>query len=236
MAVSEQEFNGQVLTAEGYFPARRQSRFALGLDLGQAIDPTALCAVERIVEGKIPVEVGTDLRQKTAPPRFECRFLERLALATPYPSVIAHTGRLLSRAPLAGNCELVIDMTGVGRAVADMFTTAGLHFTGVTITGGDNERQDSDDGTNYHVSKIQLVSRLQALFHAGDLKIAKSLPEAVALAAELQDFRASISEAGYASFGARVGRHDDLVLALALACWSLVGPWRNRVTVTSFRF
>lgn len=32
-----------------------------------------------------------------------------------------------------------------------------------------------------------------------------------------------MSEAGYASFGARVGKHDDLVLALALACWFLVG-------------
>jgi hypothetical protein len=73
------------------------------------------------------------------------------------------------------------------------------------------------------------------LFHAGDLKIAKSLPEAAALASELQDFRASISEAGYASFGARVGKHDDLVLALALACWHLVGPWRNRVAVTQMR-
>jgi hypothetical protein len=148
---------------------------------------------------------------------------------------VAHTARLLSRPPLAGNCELVIDMTGVGRAVADMFTTAGLRFVGVIIVGGDGERMDSDETGNWHVSKIQLVSRLQSLFHGGDLRIAKSLPEAAALASELQDFRASISEAGYASFGARVGKHDDLVLALALACWHLVGPWRNRITITENR-
>jgi hypothetical protein len=53
---------------------------------------------------------------------------------------------------------------------------------------------------------------------------------------ELQNFRASISEAGYASFGARVGKHDGLVLALVLAAWKLVAPWRNRVAIASFRF
>jgi hypothetical protein len=229
--VTEQDFYGQALNAAGYFPARRRSRYAIGLDLGQAIDPTAICVVERIVEGKVPVEVSADLRQVLAPPRFEARYLERLPLQTSYVACIGHVARLLAKPPLVGNCELVIDLTGVGRAIGDMFTTAGLHFTGVTITGGDAERLDPEDGTSWHVSKIQLVSRLQALFHAGDLKIAKSLPEAAALASELQDFRASISEAGYASLGARVGKHDDLVLALALACWRLVGPWRVSVSI-----
>ena len=115
-------------------------------------------------------------------------------------------------------------MTGVGRAVADMFTTAGLPFTGITITGGDAERLDSEDGQNWHVSKIQLVSRLQALFHAGDLRIAKSLPEATALATELQDFRASISEAGYASLARESA-------SMMISC----SRWRSRVGNLSAR-
>jgi hypothetical protein len=68
---------------------------------------------------------------------------------------------------------------------------------------------------------MRLVGQLQALLHAGRLRIAKSQPEAAALAAELQDFRASFTDAGNAIFGARTGRHDDLVLALAIACWWL---------------
>jgi hypothetical protein len=115
MAVTNQEWFGQTLTREGYFPARKVSRYAIGLDLGQAVDPTAICIVEKIIEGKVPLEVGTDLRQVTGPPRFEARYLERLPLQTPYPAVIAHTARLLARPPLAGNCDLVIDLTGVGR-------------------------------------------------------------------------------------------------------------------------
>jgi hypothetical protein len=59
-----------------------------------------------------------------------------------------------------------------------------------------------------------MVSRLQALSHADELSIAKSLPESAALAAELQDFRANISDTGYVGFGARAGKHDDVVLAL----------------------
>ena len=37
-------------------------------------------------------------------------------------------------------------------------------------------------------SSRKLVSKLQALLHAGDLRIASSLPDAAVLARELQDF------------------------------------------------
>ncbi len=45
------------------------------------------------------------------------------------------------------------------------------------------------------------------------------LPDAPALIEELADFRANISDAGYTSFCAREGAHDDLVLSVALALW-----------------
>jgi hypothetical protein len=88
----------------------------------------------------------------------------------------------------------------------------------VTITAGDREKRDGARAQDWRASKLILVWRSQALFHSGDLKIARALPEA-ALAAQLQDFRASISEAGYTSFGARVDKDDDPVLALAIARW-----------------
>ena len=69
------------------------------------------------------------------------------------------------------------------------------------------------------------VSGLQAQLNNGTLHIAAQLPEAVTLVNELGNFRANISETtGIASFGARQGQHDDLVLSLALAVWWLVGP------------
>ena len=138
---------------------------------------------------------------------------------------------MLARPPLNGNCTLVLDATGCGRPVADMFQA--LHPVGVLIVGGlDTEARDWQSGSGYwHVSKIILVSRLQALLHSDQLRIAKHLPEAKLLALELANFRANISEAGYATFGARVGKHDDLLLALALACWWLARRGRSNFTV-----
>jgi hypothetical protein len=95
----------------------------------------------------------------------------------------------------------------------------------------DVERRDWESGSGYwHVSKLILVSRLQAMLNSRELRIAESLQEARALAG-LQNFRATISESGIATFGARVGRHDDLVLALALACWHLARSSKSTMKV-----
>src|SRR5216683_1930806 len=67
--------------------------------------------------------------------------------------------------------------------------------------------------------KLLLVSRLQALLHEGRLKIHKEIPDAAVLVRELQDFRVEYTAAGSLTFNARSGRHDDLVLALAIAVW-----------------
>ena len=48
------------------------------------------------------------------PPIFQVGHLERVPLGTPYPGIVAHVGRLLTKLP--GNPELVIDFTGVGKA------------------------------------------------------------------------------------------------------------------------
>ncbi len=213
---------GQVINSEGWIPTPRKSTFALGLDLGQAADPTAIAVVERVQEPIPPPDgIGADLIQQLEPPRYECRYLESVALQTPYPAIVVRVANLLATPPLKGHCKLVLDATGCGRPVADMFRS--LNPANVIITGGiDVERRDWDTAAGFwHVSKLVLVSRLQAMLNSKELRIAADLPEASLLVAELQNFRATISESGIATFGARVGRHDDLVLALALACWHL---------------
>ncbi len=40
---------------------------------------------------------------------------------------------------------------------------------------------------------------------------------------ELQDFRIDFTAAGHLTFNARSGKHDDLVLALAIAVWRAYG-------------
>jgi hypothetical protein len=122
---------------------------------------------------------------------------------------------------MCDGCAFVIDNTGVGRAVGDLFDNAGMAPTKVTITAG-NE-QTKVDHQRWHVPKGILISTLDARLHLGELRIAADLMEAGPLREELKDFQRKVSAAGRTQWEARVGKHDDLVLAVALALWSFVG-------------
>jgi hypothetical protein len=149
---------------------------------------------------------------------YRCGHLERIPLGVSYVGVVHHVARLLHRLP--AGAELAIDFTGVGRPVFDMFAAAGLSPTGLLITAGTAEAYD---GGVLHVPKLSLISRLQALLHEGRLKIHRGLAEAPTLVRELADFRVQYTAAGSLTFNARAGKHDDLVLAVAIACWRAHG-------------
>jgi hypothetical protein len=190
---------GQIINNDGWISTPRQSTFCLGLDLGQAQDPTAIAVVERVQEPIPPPDgIGTDLIQRLEPPRYECRYLETVPLQTPYPAIVLHVSKLLAKPPLNGKCKLVLDATGCGRPVADLFSS--LDPSNVLITGGmDVEKRDFETSHGFwRVSKLILVSRLQAMLNSRELRIAADLPAAKLLVNELQNFRAQISEAGIA--------------------------------------
>src|ERR671920_1845272 len=117
------------------------SRFHVGLDLGQANDYTAIAVVEAAA-GDLHV-----------------RHLERFRNSL-YPDVADRVEALMESPQLKGKASLVIDATGVGPAVTDIFTKRGRSFKAVKITGGDAESR-GDRGT-YRVPKRNLVSALQA--------------------------------------------------------------------------
>jgi Terminase RNaseH-like domain len=181
------------------------SDYTIGVDLGQSFDPTAIAVVRK-------------LRPRVGDPIYQVGHLERLPLQTPYPGVVSHVGRMLARLP--EGTELVLDYTGVGRPVYDLFIAKGMSPYGVSITCGNAVTKDK---MHYSVPKLTLISTVQALLHDGRLKIQKDLPDVQVLVAELQDFQAQVTDSGYWRFGARAGKHDDLVLALAIALWHSVG-------------
>jgi hypothetical protein len=100
--------------------------YYLGLDLGQTTDYTALAVVERT------------LREDRKEDSYAVRLLQRFALGTAYTDIVPAVVSLAVRPPLAGNVTLVVDQTGVGRAVVDMLRrTPGAPWSvPVTITGG----------------------------------------------------------------------------------------------------
>jgi hypothetical protein len=89
----------------------------------------------------------------------------------------------------------------------------------VVVTSGDRETQD---GGYYRVPKRDLIVGLQVLLQQENLQIAGGLRHAEMLAAEMAGMRVRTTHTGHEQFGAwREGQHDDLVFAVALACWGL---------------
>ena len=182
------------------------ANFYLGLDLGQAADYTALCLAERVD--------NADNRVKC---QYHMRHLQRFRLGTSYPDIVAEVARMMHTEPLQQDGQLVVDQTGVGRPVVDLLRQAKLYCVAVTITGGDVV---SHEGGDYRVPKRELVSTLQVLLQGGRLKFAEGLPEVATLVRELMAFQVKITDSANATFGSwREGSHDDLVLAVAMACW-----------------
>src|SRR5262249_19043086 len=78
----------------------------------------------------------------------------------------------------------------------------------------------------WHVPKKELVSTLQVLLQGRRLKVA-AVPERDVLLKELLNFKVKVTVGAAETFEAwRERDHDDLVLAVALACW-VVGHGRD---------
>ena len=100
--------------------------FTLGLDLGQVAEHSPLCAVER------SVATQKNLREPIPPPKYAVRHLHRWPLGTPYPEIVAAVKRLVATPELA-EAQLVVDATGVGRAVIDLVQRAGAQMAGLAV-------------------------------------------------------------------------------------------------------
>lgn len=196
-------------------PMRRPD-LLIGLDLGQAQDYTGLVVVDR-------------MQHDQAPWSYAVRAIERFPLGTPYPAQVGRVHSIVKALADQGptpTITLIADYTGCGRPVADMLRDAGLDDLGcrltlLTITGGDAVTKGAHN--EFRVPKRDLASAVLVLLQSGRLKIAGALPLASVLTKELQGFRVKISLSGHDSYGAgedwRSAPHDDLVLALAMACW-----------------
>ena len=177
------------------------AEFIIGLDLGQAQDYTALCIMEK---------AGQELH---------LRHLNRFSLRTPYPAIVADLSGLMGNPSLKGqSVSLVVDATGVGRAVVDLIWEVGLSCVPVTITGGTDA---TFEGGSYKVPKRDLVGSVAVFLQTNRLKVAEGLPLVDVLVNELLNFKVKIDPVtAHDSYSAwREGIHDDLVLSVALACW-----------------
>lgn len=195
--------------------------YAVGVDIGQSIDPTAIAVIEQLVQ-VTPASWRNNHKGTRGTPRLNVRHLERLKLGTPYPEQVVHVCRMVQSDPLNQPGLLrgvYVDRTGIGRAIVEMFDRKRLPgLEAVTITSGQKAERKPD---GWSVPKVELVGAVQAQLHNKTLKIAPTMADTAALTRELQDFRTAYTAAGNATFNAKSGAHDDLIIALALAIFGL---------------
>ena len=189
--------------------------YYLGLDLGQKQSYTAIAVVERTMnreERRSGVTWELEWHE-LSPPRVAVRHLERIQLGTSYTEVVDRVRDLVWTDALRGKTKLVVDATGAGAPVVDLFRRdtelkRACELSAVTITSGTMAGKGPKKG-DWLVPKQDLITGLVLMFEAGKLQIAHGLAEASRLVEEL------------VRYGRDEGFRDDLALAVALACWKL---------------
>lgn len=196
---------------------RVKKGFYIGLELGRIQDCTGLAIAEKEIVYTNP------LKDRETDKHYQIRHLERFHAGTAYPKIVERVAALMLSSPLYGDSNLLIDATGVALPVAENFAQlvrrAGVkgNATKILITNGDTETRD---GSVYRVPRRDLASVLQVLLSYDRLKIAPALPDASLLSTELANFQVKVMPAGAPDdLIWREGAQDDLVLAVALACW-----------------
>ncbi len=210
----------------------RPPHLFVGLDLGQRHDPAAIAILQRTQEATGPFnhatwEVGREFH-------FRLCHTERLALGTAYIEIVYRIWHLLDKlaAPLGGIHSyagtaplrtLVVDASGVGRPVVELIRKAGVGraasvvtmnaaaasrvaIAPVTITASGEPRMEAS-GEEF-VSRRDLITNLRILLERRLLRISARIHDRQALLKELVEVQ---DRSG--------SRHDDLVMATALACW-----------------
>lgn len=136
------------------------------------------------------------------------RLVDRIALGTLYKDVRKRLAEIAGSAAVAGLCDLVVDGTGVGEAVAQELRGLKMasRVVDMKITGGGESR---GTGLDRKVPRIDLLDELRGALDRGEIEIAAGLSETGTLVSELTEMR----------MGGKKGASDDLAMALAMGVW-----------------
>jgi hypothetical protein len=173
--------------------------YIVGVDLGKLQDFTAICIAQKLTL----LKEGTYQISKQ-PERYK---------GTSYKEIAKRLRKIMSKLP--NDSRLVVDATGVGEAVIELFED--LKPISIWIHGGVNT---THDGNKWKVPKTDLVSVMEVLIQNGKLEAPPGELTDI-LIEEILNFKIKKDpETGHESYSAWRDRdHDDMVLALSLACW-----------------
>jgi hypothetical protein len=201
-----------------------------------ALDPFAEYALARSpAPGRLTLEVGVDPGKLSDPcavvlysverSRRLLRQARRLPLGTRHDDVADRLSQwALTTARTARELTIFLDATGVGEAVWERLqrrlSGGSVGLIPLVITGGDGgpARKPPERGRpvdpRVHVSKRWLIeSALEPALNTGTIRAAAGCGDLQAVQQQLSGFRATWGEGGGVAYGAKAGKHDDLVLA-----------------------
>jgi hypothetical protein len=113
---------------------------------------------------------------------------------------------------------MAIDQTGVGRTIVDTFRPlySLADIRAITLTMGQTVHWNN---RSQYVPKLELAGVIQTLLQTKRIRFAKG-PETQELVNELQNFQVRAPATRAEDFESwRERDHDDLFLAVAMACW-----------------
>ncbi len=196
----------------------QKNEYFLGLDLGRKQDHSALVILERSLRAMNTRYVDAYTKWETF---LSVRYAKQWKLGTSYGEVAREVGEVFRKVEALGRAVLVFDQTGVGDAVFEMIREhlRGSNVEGVVLT---------------HELKRDMYAAIETSLEQGNLKISDGCHSSRELKEEL--LKVEIRRVGFGyKYGAfEKDSHDDLVMALALACWrerigSKSGPPNQRL-------
>jgi hypothetical protein len=209
----------------------------VGLDVGKANDPSVFVVDHPVFEylpkwrhdGHDPnwTACGAGCGFVTRW-RHDIRGIEAFPLGMPFPEqarkAVGLVVKALDRSRL-DRCYVLVDATGVGAAMVDHLrdecdrrSVNNVYMTAVTIGSGETEQgvKGSLGSLKAWVPTASLFSRLRYKVDTGAIRFPDLTGTGVVID-EAGTFEFQVAKGGRLRFGARAGRHDDHLNALALA-------------------
>jgi len=189
--------------------------YLLGLSVGQGLQPSGIAVLERF---------GPSRRGE--PRRYACRYLRRLRPpATTYPSLVSELRGMLRDTRLTDG-DLIVEAGPSVKAVVALLRKHRLRARIQPVELKISAEDTFIDGL-WRVTKASVIETTRQVLQEDRLVFDDQMPpEVMATTPSAQTIYHSLSTYPYNktpsandAFASREGADDDLILAVALACW-----------------
>jgi hypothetical protein len=195
-----------------YLPDDLTPHYYYGLDLGQSRNHTALVTLEKKWKmGTVEEFIASANRGYHGEWVYRVVQADRVALNKSYTEIAHWVKDEIAKLWRPFHKTLVMDATGVGSAVRDLLRDidVGASIVSVVITGGAAAGYTMN-GNGVHVSRAELLTKMQTMVEGKRFSVSKDCRQAEALKREMMMIRLQ---------GKPEKEQDDLAYATALAVW-----------------